>query len=167
MSWCIKRFRAWPVYCQTNDFPELSFDIHGRVQWRKFAIDETRSVQSITNFTLEESTNIFIMQLNIALKGFGTSSRIHSNSFSFHPVNCGGHWTDHNDQRSIRRLYYGQFQMNTCSYGSWSFSCMITGIHYHFRLVINASLNDRIYLSIVSMTKWLHRPCTILVVGQL
>ena len=38
----------------------------------KFVMDETRSVQSVTNFTLEESMNIFIMQLNIALKDFYT-----------------------------------------------------------------------------------------------
>ena len=33
-------------------------------------MDETRSVKSITNFTLEESMNIYIMQLINALKDF-------------------------------------------------------------------------------------------------
>ena len=33
-------------------------------------MDETQSVESITNFTLEESMNIFIIQLNNALKAF-------------------------------------------------------------------------------------------------
>ena len=41
----------------------------------KFAMDETRSVESITNFTLEEFMNTFIMQLNNALKDFDTFSR--------------------------------------------------------------------------------------------
>ena len=101
--------------------------IYGRVQWWKFVMDETRSVESITNFTLEESMNIFMMQLNNALKDFDTFfSRVHSTSPPFRTVKCRGHWTDHNHFRgSITRFDYGQFHMNTCSYGSWAFSCMI------------------------------------------
>ena len=41
----------------------------------KIVMDETRSVESMTNFTLEESMNTFIMQLNNALKDFDTFSR--------------------------------------------------------------------------------------------
>ena len=36
----------------------------------KFVMDETRSVESITNCTLEESRITFIMQFNNALKDF-------------------------------------------------------------------------------------------------
>ena len=47
----------------------------------KFVKDETRSVESVTNFLLEESMNIFIMQLNNALKYFYTFfPRVHSTS---------------------------------------------------------------------------------------
>ena len=35
-------------------------------------MDETRSVESVTNFTLEESMNTFIIQLNNVLKYFDT-----------------------------------------------------------------------------------------------
>ena len=55
-------------------------------------------------------------------------SRAHSTS-PFRTVKCRSHWTAHNDfQGSIARFDYGQFHMNTCSYGSWSFRCMIKDI---------------------------------------
>ena len=38
-------------------------------------MDETRSVDSMTNFTLEVSMNTLIMPLNNALKDFDTFSR--------------------------------------------------------------------------------------------
>ena len=41
----------------------------------KFVMDEMRSVESVTNYTLEEYINIFIMQLNNALKYFYTFSQ--------------------------------------------------------------------------------------------
>ena len=120
----------------------------------KFVMHETRSVESITNFTLEEFMNIFIMQLNSALKEFTFFSRVHSTS-PFHTVKCRGHWTDHNHFRgSVTRFDYGQFLMNMCSIdlglsvthdkiwlwsavssrwtrasGTWSFGCMITFSH--------------------------------------
>ena len=37
-------------------------------------MDETQSVESMTNFALEESMNTFIMQLSNALKDFDTFS---------------------------------------------------------------------------------------------
>ena len=56
-------------------------------------------------------------------------SRVHSTSSAFCTVKCRGHWTVHDDfQGSITRFGYGHFQMSTCSYGSWSFSCMINMI---------------------------------------
>ena len=62
-----------------------------------FVMYKTRSVESITNFTLEESLNIFIMQLNNALKDFYTFlSRVYSTSSPFRTEKCRGHWTDHN-----------------------------------------------------------------------
>ena len=93
----------------------------------KFVMDETQSVESITNFTLEESVNIFIMQLNNTLKGFDVFFWIvHSTSPPFRTVKCRGHWADHNYfQGSITRFDYGQFQMSTCFNGSWAFSCKI------------------------------------------
>ena len=104
--------------------------IQERVQWWKLVMDETRNAESLTNFTLEASMNTFIMQLNNALEDFDTFfSRAHSTS-SFRTVKFRGHWTDQNDfQRSITRFDHCQSQINTCSYGSWSFSCMI--IDYH------------------------------------
>ena len=57
----------------------------------KFVMDETRSIESITNFALEESMNIFIMQVNNALKDFDTYfSGVHSTS-PFRTVKCSGH----------------------------------------------------------------------------
>ena len=41
----------------------------------KFALDKKRSVESVTNFTLEDSMNTLIMQRNSALKDFDTFSR--------------------------------------------------------------------------------------------
>ena len=49
----------------------------------KFVIDETRSVESATNFTLGESMNTFIMELNNALKDFDIFSRVYSTSPPF------------------------------------------------------------------------------------
>ena len=51
----------------------------------KFVMDETRSVGSITNFTLEESMNTCITQRNNALKDFDTfflKSSFNFSSFS-------------------------------------------------------------------------------------
>ena len=57
----------------------------------KFVMDEMRSVESVTNYTLEESINIFIMQLNNALKDFYTFfSRVHSTSSPSFAVKCRG-----------------------------------------------------------------------------
>ena len=41
----------------------------------KFVVDETRSVESITNFTLKESMNTISMQLNNELKKIDTCSQ--------------------------------------------------------------------------------------------
>ena len=101
--------------------------IHGRVQWWK-SLSTRREASSLTNFTLEEFMNIFIMQLNNAQKDFDVFfARVHSTSPPFRNARCRGHWTDHDHFRgSITRFDYGQFHMKTCSYGSWVFSCMIT-----------------------------------------
>ena len=54
--------------------------------------------------------------------------RVHSTSL-FRTVKCRGHWTTHDHlQGSITRFDYGQFHMNTCSWGPWSFSCIILAI---------------------------------------
>ena len=73
-------------------------------------MDETRSVESMTNLTLEESMNTFIMQLNNALEDFDTSRY-------FRTVIRLGHLTAHdNFQGSVMRFDYGHFQMSTCSF---------------------------------------------------
>ena len=43
-----------------------------------FVMDETRSVETMTNFTFEESMNTFIMQLKNKPKDFDSFSRVHS-----------------------------------------------------------------------------------------
>ena len=48
-------------------------------------MDETRGVESMMSFTLEESMNTFIMQLNNALQDFDTFFRVHSTSSPFWP----------------------------------------------------------------------------------
>ena len=80
-------------------------------------MDETRSVESMTSFTLEQSTNTFIMQLKNVQKDFDNFfvSRVHSASSPFRTVKCRGHLTEHNDfQGSITRFDHGQFQKSKC-----------------------------------------------------
>ena len=131
--------------------------IHGRVQWRKFVMNETWSVDSMTNFTLEESMNTSIMQPNNALKYFDTFLRAHSISSPFRAVKCRGHWTDHNGfQGSITRLDYGQFQINTWCYWSWSSRCMIKKCSWSFpmwKFAIDSTLH---VLSMSNSYQWTH-----------
>ena len=79
-------------------------------------MEETRSVESVANFTLVESMDTFIMQLNNALKEFDTLLIVHSTS-PFCTVKCLGYWTAHDDfQGSILRFDYGQLLLNLYSY---------------------------------------------------
>ena len=62
-----------------------------------------REVSSLwQTFTLEESTNVFIMQLNNALKILTPFSRVHSIISPFWTVEYWGHWTHHDDIQVTR-----------------------------------------------------------------
>ena len=50
-------------------------------------MDETRSVESMTNFAVEESVNTIIMQVSNALKDLDTFSRVIQHSLLFAPSN--------------------------------------------------------------------------------
>ena len=75
---------------------------------------------------MQECMNIFITQLNRALNAFDAFSRVHSPFSPFCAVKYWGHWTDHDDlQVTMKRFDHVQFPVNTCLYGTWSFSCMV------------------------------------------
>ena len=101
--------------------------INGRVQWCKFVMDETRSVESMTNFRIGRVHELIYraaQQLNYLFRG--VFSRVNSPFIQFYIDKLWSHWTVHDDfVGSMTRFDHRQFQMNTCLYGTWSFSCMI------------------------------------------
>ena len=102
---------AWPI----------AF-IHGRDQLSQFVMHETRSVESMTSVRLEESMNIFIMQLDNQIRAFDTFSR-----FFFMHCLCFALWITDFAEFTITTFKWrwwedpGRFQMDTYLYGTWSF----------------------------------------------
>ena len=93
------------------------------------------------------------MQLNNALKDFDTFWLSRAHSTSFRTVKCRDNRTDHNDfQGSTTSLDHGHFQINTCSYGSRSFSCMVTVLSRNCEYVF---LFSTCYKHFIKMCSWI------------
>ena len=116
-------------YFSTAAIPLLN--IQGRVKWWEIVMDETLRVSSmtishhLTNFTIEESPNAFMMQLNNAIERFDNSSQL------LFALKYWGHWTGHDDiQRTWWDLIIVSSRWKGDLTGTWSFSCMIKSVKY-------------------------------------
>ena len=75
------------------------------------------------------------------------------NLFSFCTVKYWVHWTVHDDiQVAMIRSDHGQFQMNNCLFGTWSFSCMTIDGYQDIQ-----EKTPEIVLNVISLWLWIMR----------